>query len=106
MTMHMIAGNQLVIYSIVRRVSRHTRMLVDYCLTLVDEVHRDNEITDRLFGVVCCRPSVSRYGTLADAREVTVVVVVVQAVVLTLVEAVLKRTSRQLTAQPKAAVGL
>ena len=109
MTTHMIVGNQLVIYNIVRRVSKHTRMLVDYCLTLVDEVQRDDEITDRLFGVVYCRPSVSGYGTLADAREVAavvaVVVVVVQAVVLTLLEAVLRRTSRQLTAQPQAAVG-
>ena len=84
-------------------------MLVDYCLTLVDEVQRDDEITDRLFGVVCCRRSVSGYGTLADAREVAavvaVVVMVVQAVVLTLLEAVLRRTPRQLTAQPQAAVG-
>ena len=109
MTMHMIVGNQLVIYNIVRRVSRHTRMLVDYCLPLVDEVQRDDEITDRLFCVLCCRPSVSGYGTLVDAREVTVVVavvvVVVQAVVLTLLKAVLRRTSRQLAAQPQVAVG-
>ena len=56
-------------------------MLVDYCLTLVDEVQRDDEITDRLFGVVCCRPSVSGYGTLADAREVAAVVAVVVVVV-------------------------
>ena len=109
MTTHMIVGNQLVIYSIVRRVSRHTRMLIDYCLTLVDEVQRDDEITNRLFGVVCCRPSVNGYGMLADAREVAavvaVVVVVVQAVVLTLLEAVLRRTSRQLMAQPQAVMG-
>ena len=77
MTTHMIVGNQYVTCSIVRRVSRHMRMLIDYCLTLVDEVQRDDEITDRLFGVVCCRPSVSGYGTLANAREVAVVVVMV-----------------------------
>ena len=105
-----IVGNQLrQLHSIVRRVSKHMRMLVDYCLTSVDEVQRDEEITDRLFGVVRCRASVSGYGTLADAREVAVVVavvvVVVQAVVLTLLEAVLRRTSRQLMAQPQAAVG-
>ena len=79
-------------------------MLVDYCQTLVDEVQRDDEVTDKLFGVVCCRPSVNGYGTLADAREVAavvaVVVVVVQVVVLTLLKAVLRRTSRQLMAQP------
>ena len=109
MTMHMIVGNQLVIYNIVRRVSKHTRMLIDYCLTLVDEVQRDDETTNRLFGVVCCRPSVSGYGTLVDAREVAVVVavvvVVVQAVDLTLLEEVLNQTSRQPTAQPQTAVG-
>ena len=52
MTMLMIVGNQYVIYNTAKRVSRHTKMLVDLCLTLVDVVQRDNESTDRLF--MCC----------------------------------------------------
>ena len=102
MTMHMIVGNQLITYSIVRRVSRRMRMLVHYCLTLVGEIQRDDEIIDRLFCVVYCRPSVNGYGTLADACKaiavVATVVMVVRAVVSTLLQAILRCTSRQLMA--------
>ena len=76
---------------------------------MVDEVQRDDEVTDRLYCVVCCRPSVSGYGKLADgpvvAAGVAVVDAEVRAAVSTLLVVVLRRTPRQLTAQPQAAVG-
>ena len=59
MTTCMIVGNQSTTYDIVRRVSRHMRMLVDLCLTLVDAEQRGDEIIHTLFCVVYCRPSVS-----------------------------------------------
>ena len=52
MTTPMIVGNQYAICSTAKRVSRHMRMLIDLCLTLVDVAQKDGEITDRLF--MCC----------------------------------------------------